>query len=80
LDIGDHPCGEQIFQGERDGYVYGRTRNPTQALLEERIASLQTVEAGLAAATGMAAISSSLWTLLQAGDPARCRPLRRPSS
>jgi methionine-gamma-lyase len=24
-------AGEQIFRGEREGYIYGRTRNPTQA-------------------------------------------------
>jgi methionine-gamma-lyase len=61
-------AGEQIFRGEREGYVYGRTRNPTQALLEERIASLENAEAGLAVASGMAAISSTLWTLLEAGN------------
>jgi methionine-gamma-lyase len=61
-------AGEQIFRGERQGYVYGRTRNPTQALLEERIASLENAEAGLAVASGMAAISSTLWALLQAGN------------
>ncbi len=61
-------AGEEIFRGEREGYVYGRTPNPTQALFEERIASLENAEAGLAAASGMAAISSTLWTLLQAGD------------
>lgn len=61
-------AGEEIFRGEREGYVYGRTRNPTQALFEERIASLENAEAGLAVASGMAAISSTLWTLLQAGD------------
>jgi methionine-gamma-lyase len=61
-------AGEQIFLGKRQGYVYGRTRNPTQALVEERIASLENAEVGLAVASGMAAISSTLWTLLQAGD------------
>src|SRR5450759_4784039 len=60
--------GEEIFRGEREGYVYGRTRNPTQALFEERFASLESAEAGLAVASGMAAISSTLWTLLPAGD------------
>jgi methionine-gamma-lyase len=48
--------------------VYGRTRNPTQSLFEERVASLESAEAGLAVASGMAAISSTLWTLLQARD------------
>jgi methionine-gamma-lyase len=61
-------AGEQIFRGERQGYVYGRTRNPTQALLEECIAGLENAEAGLAVASGMAAISSTLWALLRAGD------------
>jgi len=60
--------GEAIFRGERQGYVYGRTRNPTQALFEERIASLEGAEAGLAVASGMAAISSTLLSLLQTGD------------
>ena len=44
-------AGEEIFRGKRQGYVYGRTRNPTQALFKERIASLESAEAGLAAAT-----------------------------
>jgi len=60
--------GEALFLGERQGNVYGRTCNPTQALFEERIASLEGAEAGLAVASGMAAISSTLWSLLQAGD------------
>jgi methionine-gamma-lyase len=60
--------GEALFLGERQGYVYGRACNPTQALFEERIASLEGAEAGLAVASGMAAISSTLWSLLQAGD------------
>ena len=61
-------AGGQIFQGEREGYVYGRTKNPTQGLLEQRIADLEGAEAGLAVASGMAAISSTMWALLQAGD------------
>ncbi|WP_207479177.1 trans-sulfuration enzyme family protein [Arenibaculum pallidiluteum] len=60
--------GAALFRGEREGYIYGRTRNPTQALLEARVADLEGAEAGLAVASGMAAISATLWTLLQAGD------------
>ena len=60
--------GEALFRGERQGYVHGRPRNPTQDLFEERIASLEGAEAGLAVASGMAAISSTLLSLLQAGD------------
>jgi len=60
--------GSELFRGERAGYIYGRTRNPTQALLEARLASLEGGEAGLALASGMGAISAALWTLLSAGD------------
>lgn len=61
-------AGGEIFRGERAGYVYGRTKNPTQSILEERLASLEGAEAALCVASGMGAISSTLWTLLQAGD------------
>jgi methionine-gamma-lyase len=61
-------AGAAMFRGERTGYIYGRTRNPTQSLLEERMASLEGGEAALAVASGIGAISSALWTLLSAGD------------
>jgi methionine-gamma-lyase len=60
--------GEAIFRGDAQGYVYGRTRNPTQALFEARIASLGGAETGLALASGMAAISATMFSLLEAGD------------
>ncbi|EPY00852.1 trans-sulfuration enzyme family protein [Magnetospirillum fulvum] len=61
-------AGRDMFLGQREGYVYGRTRNPGQSLLEDRLASLEGGEAGLAVASGMAAISALAWTLLAAGD------------
>ncbi|MFD2233042.1 trans-sulfuration enzyme family protein [Phaeospirillum tilakii] len=61
-------AGREMFLGQREGYVYGRTRNPGQSLLEERLASLEGGEAALAVASGMAAISALAWTLLAAGD------------
>jgi methionine-gamma-lyase len=61
-------AGSELFRGERAGYIYGRTRNPTQALLESRLASLEGGEAALAVASGMGAISATMWTLLSAGD------------
>ncbi len=60
--------GEAIFRGEAQGYVYGRTRNPTQAHFEARIASLEGAETGLALASGMAAISATMLSLLESGD------------
>ncbi|WP_296655257.1 PLP-dependent aspartate aminotransferase family protein [Paraburkholderia sp.] len=59
---------EAVFAGESDRYVYGRQHNPTQALLEKRLASLEGAEAGLVTGTGMGAICSTMMTLLQAGD------------
>lgn len=61
-------AGGELFRGERKGYIYGRNRNPTQNILEERIASLEGAEAGLALASGMGAISAMCWSLLEAGD------------
>jgi methionine-gamma-lyase len=48
---------------DRQGYIYGRTRNPTQSLLEARMASLEGAEAGLAVVSGMAAIGATFFTL-----------------
>ncbi len=60
--------GGALFRGEKAGYIYGRTRNPTQSLLEQRVASLEGAEAGLAVASGIGALSATMWTLLSAGD------------
>ena len=57
-------AGGEIFAGEREGYFYSRISNPTLDLLEQRIASLEGAEAGLANASGMGAITSVLWTFL----------------
>jgi len=61
-------AGGEIFAGERDGYFYSRVSNPTLDILEKRMASLEGAEAGLALASGMGAITSTLWTLLSPGD------------
>jgi len=61
-------AGASIFAGETPGYVYGRTKNPTQQILEERMASLEGAEAGLALASGIAAISTVVLTHAKAGD------------
>ncbi|MCZ4351219.1 methionine gamma-lyase [Roseovarius aestuarii] len=61
-------AGGETFAGERAGHVYSRISNPTLDVLEKRIASLEGAEAGLALASGMGAITSTLWTLLAPGD------------
>ena len=60
--------GAQRFAGEAEGYIYTRVGNPTQSVLETRLAALEKGEAALITASGMGAISAVLWTFLQAGD------------
>lgn len=60
--------GQRRFLGEEPGYIYSRVGNPTVSVLETRLASLEGGEAALATSSGMGAITSALWTLLQAGD------------
>ena len=65
------PTAEQggaLFAGEAEGHIYSRISNPTVALLESRIASLEGAEAGLCTASGMGAISATMWTLVKPGD------------
>jgi cystathionine gamma-lyase len=50
------------------GYVYSRTGNPTRTALEKCLASLEEAEYGLAFASGMAAITTLLLSLLREGD------------
>lgn len=55
--------------GLRDaGNIYGRLTNSTQGVLEERVAALEGGVAGLAVASGAAAITYALENLLQSGD------------
>jgi methionine-gamma-lyase len=61
-------AGGEMFAGTREGHFYTRISNPTNDLLEKRIAALENAEAGLATASGMSAITSTFWTFLQAGD------------
>lgn len=61
-------AGGEMFAGERAGHIYSRISNPTCDLLEQRIATLEGAEAGLALASGMGAVTAVLWTLLSPGD------------
>jgi methionine-gamma-lyase len=60
--------GMRIFTGEQAGYTYTRIANPTLALLEARLASLEGGAAAVVFGSGMGAITATLWTLLSAGD------------
>ena len=60
--------GGKRFALEEAGYNYTRLGNPTTTVLEEKIAALEEGEAAVAMSSGMGAISSTLWTILKAGD------------
>lgn len=60
--------GGARFAGEQSGFIYTRLGNPTTAELEARVASLEGGEACVAMSSGMGAISSVIWSALEAGD------------
>jgi len=57
-----------LFNIERTGHVYSRLSNPTNAVLEERIAVLDQGVGALAVASGQAAMHLAVATLMGAGD------------
>jgi O-acetylhomoserine (thiol)-lyase len=62
----DYAAG--LFNIERAGHVYSRLSNPTNAVLEERIAMLDNGIGAIATASGQAALHLAIVTLLGAGD------------
>jgi O-acetylhomoserine (thiol)-lyase len=66
FDDVDHAAS--LFNLHNFGYIYSRLTNPTVAVLEERVASLEGGRAALAAASGHAAQFLVFFTLLSAGD------------
>jgi methionine-gamma-lyase len=60
--------GAARFSGEKPGYIYTRMGNPTVKALEDNIAALENGYAGMATASGMAAISTVFLSLLGQGD------------
>ncbi|MBL4752917.1 MAG: PLP-dependent transferase, partial [Flavobacteriales bacterium] len=57
-----------VFQGKAPGYTYGRQVNPTVTALQDKITLMEDGVATSAFATGMAAIGTTLFSLLRAGD------------
>ena len=51
-----------------DEFIYARYGNPTVAMFEDRIAALEGAEDAFATASGMAAVSGALMSMLKAGD------------
>lgn len=66
FDSADHAAA--LFNAQTFGNIYSRLSNPTVAALEERVAALEGGRAAVATASGMAAESLALMTLLRSGD------------
>ena len=64
----DTSFAAQLFELKQYGNIYTRINNPTTAVFEERIASLENGTGALATASGMAAQFIALMTLCQPGD------------
>jgi O-acetylhomoserine (thiol)-lyase len=57
-----------LFNLERAGHIYTRISNPTTAVLEERLAALESGVGAVCTASGMAALHLAIATLLNSGD------------
>ena len=66
FDDTDHAAA--LFALEAEGHIYSRISNPTVAVLEERVAALEGGAAGVAFASGQAALTACALTLARAGD------------
>jgi O-acetylhomoserine (thiol)-lyase len=71
----DHAAS--LFNMERGGHVYTRISNPTNAVLEERVAALEGGVGAIATASGQAAMHLAIATLMGAGSHivASARPM-----
>ena len=70
VSFGYHDVDEwlEVAQGKRPGHIYGRNTNPTVDAFEDKVRQLEGAEAATSFATGMAAISNTLYTFLRPGD------------
>jgi O-acetylhomoserine (thiol)-lyase len=64
----DTQHGADLFDLKVAGNIYTRIMNPTSSVLEQRVAALEGGVGALALASGMAAVTYSLFTIAQAGD------------
>lgn len=61
-----------LFSGEESGLTYSRFTNPTVQVFEKRLAAMERAEAGIAAASGMAAINLLFMGTMRSGDHLVC--------
>lgn len=67
-NFNDTEHAAQLFGLEELGNIYTRLMNPTTAVLEARVAELEGGVAGVAVASGMAAITYAIQSIAQSGD------------
>ena len=60
------------LRGEKEGYFYSRSANPTTRMLERTLADLQGREDAIVCASGVGAIAQTLLALLKSGDHVLC--------
>ncbi len=58
----------RFIQAGEDEFIYARYGNPTVRMFEDRISAAEGTEAAFATASGMAAVSGALTSMLRAGD------------
>jgi methionine-gamma-lyase len=64
--------GAALFAGEEKGYIYTRMLNPTVEALENSIAELEGGYKGLGCGSGMAAVHTSIASIVSQGDHVIC--------
>ena len=60
--------GAARFAKKEKGYIYTRLGNPNQDQVGAKVAALENAEAGIVLSSGMGAISTCFWTILESGD------------
>lgn len=71
-------CYETVEEGQKKimreipGYYYSRSGNPTNSVLEEKIAAIEGAEAAVSTASGLGAIGCVMVAFLKAGDHVVC--------
>lgn len=60
--------GGARFALEEPGYIYSRLGNPSCTKVEKKLALLEGAEAAISTASGMGAVTSAIWVLVQTGD------------
>src|SRR6188768_3022582 len=66
----------RALRGEREGFFYSRSSNPTTRQLEQTLAAMQGRDDAIVCSSGVGAIAQALLGLLKAGDHVLCDAIR----